>query len=118
MRQLKLIPIKDRLTPAEFASSEAEQAGALPLLQNLSAAQPLGLDERQEKAWFRCIISVATQHRNQGTNWAELLTAGYTALAECRVRHAKRPSEFDRWAAWWIRQGIVRILPGNRALEG
>lgn len=113
MRQLKLLPLQDKLTPAEFATYKAEQAGALPLLQNLSVARPPWLDAEQEEAWFRTIISIATQHRNQGASWAELLTAGYAALAECWIRYAERPGEFDRWAAWWIRQGIVRTLPGN-----
>lgn len=117
MRQLKLLPIKDKFTPAEFATYEAEQAGALPLLRNLSAWQPLAIDAVREETWFRCIVSVATQHRNQGATWVELLTAGYTALAECRVHYAERPSEFNKWAAWWIRQGIARTLPGNGDLE-
>ena len=113
MRQLKFTPIKDRLTPAEFTIYETEQAEALPLLRSLSAAQPLGTSAAQEEAWFRFIISIATQYRNQGANWAELLTTGYTALAKCWIRYAEQPGEFDRWTTWWIRQGIVRTLPGK-----
>ncbi len=108
MRQLKLTPIKDRLTPAEFAIYEAEQAEAIPLLRSLSTAYPLGLDAVQEEFLFRYIVSVAVQYRNQGASWVELLITGHAALVGCLVRHAERPGEFDRWASWWIRQGIVR----------
>lgn len=117
MRQLKLTPIKDRLSPVEFAIYEAEQAGALPLLRSLSATHPLGLDAEQEEALFRFIVSVARQYRNQGASWAELLTASHTALAGYLVRYAEWPGEFDKWAGWWIRQGIVRTLPGKGRLE-
>ena len=117
MRQLKLTPLKDKLTPAEFAAYEAEQAEALPLLRSLSATHPSGLDAELEESWFCYIVSIATLYRGQGASWAELLTAGHTAFIECLVRYAERPGEFNRWASWWIRQGIAMTLPGKGVLE-
>lgn len=113
MRQPNLKPIKDKLTPAEFALYEAEQAGALPLLRNLSATHPSGLNAELEESWFCYIVSIATLYRGQGASWAELLTAGHTAFIVCLVRYAEWPGEFNRWASWWIKCGIMRTLPRN-----
>lgn len=116
MRQLK---ISKQLTDPAW---EAEDVTALPFLRQLAAARPLGL-EPTDDGWLRYICSVATLHRGQGASWEALLTAGYTALADCYERHAAIRPDFadttaeyerrhspNRWAAWWVQQGILKVI--------
>lgn len=109
MRQLKLTRQR---SPAQQAAYEADRAQALPLLRQLAEASPLPCSEKEaEQAHFPHIVSIAMQYRDRGASWAELLTAGYTALAKHLTHYAERPEKAGRFLAWEVRQGILRALP-------
>ncbi len=89
---------------------EAARPQFLPLLQNLAAAQPLGLPAEDEEPLPQFIASVAWQYQWRGVTWETLLRAGYKAAAEHFVRCADREEDAGRFLAWVVRQSILRTL--------
>lgn len=97
MRQLKIS--KQHAAPAW----ETDRAQAIPFLQGLAAAQPLGLAAEAEEKLLRFIVAVATLCWGRGVAWEALLRSGYAGAVHCYAACA----EPDRWVGWWVRQKIV-----------
>ncbi|MGI4871033.1 MAG: hypothetical protein ACRYFX_07625 [Janthinobacterium lividum] len=73
---------------------ETDRANALPLLQKLAAARPLGETADREEQLLRFIASVAMQYWGRGAAWESLLTVGWEGAVGCYDRYAERLGDF------------------------
>lgn len=65
--------------------------------------------ERLTTSNLRFVVSVAKQYRNQGLSLADLINEGNIGLIKAARKFDGR-GKFFSYAAWWVRQSIVKAI--------